>query len=68
MEERDSIKELDDQDMDGVLGGAAGLGGWGSKDYSKSLSSAKLDSAPGLSEGLLGDAAQSASKGTDPTV
>ena len=68
MEDRDSIKALDEQEMDGVLGGAAGLGGWGAKDYSKTLSSVKLDSAAGLSEGLLDDAAQSLSKGADPTV
>ncbi len=68
MEGRDKIKPLSDQDMDGVLGGAVGLGGWGTKDYTKTASLADFDLAPGSSEALLGVASQNVSKDAGSTV
>lgn len=65
MDTRDSIKTLSDQDMDEVLGGAAGLGGWGTKWNSAASSPAEFDSATGSAEGLLGEAPQNIDKGAD---
>lgn len=59
MEEHDSIEMLSEQDMGSVLGGAAGLGGWGKKDYSLNSSSAAIPSD------LLVDDSQKAGKGTE---
>lgn len=61
MEERDSVKALSDKDMDGVLGGAYGLGdGWGTK-----RSSVDPASVAGAADEFLGDVAQKGSKGTN---
>lgn len=58
MEERDSIKALNDQEMQDVLGGAVALGGWGKK-YPSAASSSLTESVDELLEDT-----QKASKGT----
>lgn len=61
MEEHDSVKALSDKDMDGVMGGAYGLGGWGTK-----RSSVDCASVAEAADEFLDVIAQKGGKGTNP--